>query len=228
MARAVSDKRRAMVKPTKSVSLADRAYEELRDRIVTLKIPPGSPLDEDPLMTELGMGRTPIREAIKRLALERLAAVYPRRGTFASDINITDLADLADLRTELEGHAAARAAERLNATAERELDRLITKLEAVDAADASSDHRLLMELDANVHRFIYRTAQNVFLEECLTVYFNLSLRIWYLVLDRLPAVYSVEEHIELLRAIKSRDPVLARTTLARHIRAFEEEIRRVL
>ena len=72
--------------------LADRAYDELRDRIVTLRIAPGEPIDEDGVGEELGMGRTPVREAIKRLALENLVTVFPRRGTFASEINITDLA----------------------------------------------------------------------------------------------------------------------------------------
>ena len=72
--------------------MADRAYAEMRDRIVTLRIPPGSPIDEDALGKELAMGRTPVREAIKRLSLENLVTVFPRRGTFASEINITDLA----------------------------------------------------------------------------------------------------------------------------------------
>ena len=93
--------------------LADRAYVELRDRLVTLRIAPGAPIDEDLLGRELEMGRTPVREAIKRLALENLVTVFPRRGTFASEINITDLAHISDVRTQLEGHAAYRAAQRI-------------------------------------------------------------------------------------------------------------------
>ena len=94
--------------------LADRAYEGLRDRIVTLQIRPGEPIDEDRVAPSWGMGRTPVREAIKRLALERLVTVYPRRGTFAADINITDLAQISDVRAMRRGDMpAARAAERL-------------------------------------------------------------------------------------------------------------------
>jgi len=78
--------------------LADRAYAELRDRIVALVIAPGAPINEDALGRELEMGRTPVREAIKRLALENLVTVFPRRGTFASEINITDLAQISDVR----------------------------------------------------------------------------------------------------------------------------------
>ena len=86
--------------------LADRAYVELRDQIVTLALPPGAPINEELLGRELELGRTPLREAIKRLALENLISVYPRRGTFVTEINITDLADIADVRVQLEGHAA--------------------------------------------------------------------------------------------------------------------------
>src|SRR3954447_8137142 len=95
---------------TTSELLADRAYVALRDRIVALRIPPGAPINEDALGRELRMGRTPVREAIKRLALENLVTVFPRRGTFASEINITDLAHISDVRQQLEGHAAYRAA----------------------------------------------------------------------------------------------------------------------
>src|SRR5436305_5009546 len=130
--------------------LADRAYDELRDQIVTLRIAPGDPIDEDRVGEELGMGRTPVREAIKRLALENLVTVFPRRGTFASEINITDLAQISDVRVQLEGHAAARAAERLTPALRAELDDLIT---AIDENEGSGDPDTLMRLDARVHRF---------------------------------------------------------------------------
>src|SRR5436305_14286372 len=116
--------------------LADRAYVELRDRIVTLRIAPGAPIDEDLLGQELQMGRTPVREAIKRLSLENLVTVFPRRGTFASEINITDLAQISDVRVQLEGHAAYRAAERITAEQRSELDGLLAALERSDGADA--------------------------------------------------------------------------------------------
>src|ERR671936_1346308 len=135
--------------------LADRAYAELRDRVVTLAIPPGAPINEDALGRELEMGRTPVREAIKRLALERLVTVFPRRGTFASEINITDLAAISDVRVQLEGHAAQRAAERLTAAQRAELDALVAE---IDEREGSGDADTLMRLDASVHRFVYACA----------------------------------------------------------------------
>lgn len=206
--------------------LADRAYVELRDRIVTLRIRPGSPIDEDRIGAELGMGRTPVREAIKRLALENLVDVYPRRGTFASDINITDLADVSDVRNQLEGHAAYRAAQRITAA---QRDELRTLLEDLGRAAQTKDQAQLMALDARVHRFIYSCAGNPYLEETLGRYFNLSLRIWHLVLDRLPQLPArVHEHEAVLRAIDCGDAERARALLAEHIDIFEQEIRAVL
>lgn len=206
--------------------LADRAYVELRDRIVTLRIAPGAPIDEDSVGQELEMGRTPVREAIKRLALENLVTVYPRRGTFASEINITDLAHISDVRSQLEAHAAYRAAQRLTETQRDELGDL---LEELAHSQGSDDVEALMALDAQVHRFIYTCAANPYLEATLGRYFNLSLRIWYLVLDRLPHLFTrVHEHEEVLRAIAAGEAARARDILADHIATFEREIRTVL
>jgi DNA-binding GntR family transcriptional regulator len=206
--------------------LADRAYVELRDRIVTLRIPPGAPIDEDLLGQELEMGRTPVREAIKRLALENLVTVYPRRGTFASEINITDLAHVSDVRAKLEGHAARRAAERITDAVRCELEELLVEL---GRSRGSDDVEKLMALDADVHRFIYRCTGNPYLEETLSRYFNLSLRIWHLVLDRLPHLFArVHEHDDLLRAIAAGEPERAEAILSEHIATFEREIRTVL
>jgi DNA-binding GntR family transcriptional regulator len=197
----------------------------LRDQIVTLALPPGAPLNEDALGRELQLGRTPIREAIKRLALENLVAVYPRRGTFVCEINITDLAHISDVRVELEGHAAYRAAQRLTDSQRGELDALLQELAQPDGAAAAD----LMSLDARIHRFVYRCAANPYLRETLERYLNLSLRIWYLVLGRLPHLFErVHEHGQLLHAIRDGDAQRARAIAADHVATFEREIRGVL
>jgi DNA-binding GntR family transcriptional regulator len=204
--------------------LADRAYTALRDQIVTLAIPPGAPINEDALGRSLEMGRTPVREAIKRLALESLVSVFPRRGTFASEINITDLAHVSDVRVQLEGLAAFRAAERVTPAQREELDVLCAEI----ARDGSSAAEL-MELDARIHRFVYRCAANPYLQETLERYLNLSLRIWYLVLERLPHLFDrVHEHRDLLVAIGGGDAQRAQSIAAEHVATFEREIRGVL
>jgi DNA-binding GntR family transcriptional regulator len=203
--------------------LADRAYVELRDQIVTLAIPPGAPINEEAIGRDLAIGRTPLREAIKRLALENLVAVYPRRGTFATAIDITDLAHVSDVRVQLEGHAAFRAAQRLTPAQREELEQLLGRL------DDDGDAEELLRRDAEVHRFIYRCAGNPYLRDTLERFLNLSLRIWYLVLGRLPHLPErVHEHVALLRAIRDGEADGARTIAAEHVARFEDEIRGVL
>jgi len=205
--------------------LADRAFAALRDRIVALRIAPGAPINEDALGRELDMGRTPVREAIKRLALENLVTVFPRRGTFASEINITDLAHISDVRQQLEGHAAYRAAQRLTAARREELEALLVRID--ESAGGPRDEQ--MRLDAEIHRFVHRSTANPYLEETLARYFNLSLRIWYLVLDRLPHLGErVREHRALLEAIRDGHADRARAIAADHVGTFATEIRSVL
>jgi DNA-binding GntR family transcriptional regulator len=204
--------------------LSDRAYAALRDRLVALRIPPGAPIDEESLTAELGVGRTPVREAIRRLALERLVVVYPRRGTFAAAINITSLTDLTDVRTVLEAHAAERAARLRDDDDGAAAERLIDELRA-----AESSQRSLIELDARVHRFVYRCSRNPYLEQDLDRYLNMSLRIWHLTWDRLPPLEArVREHCELLEAIRDGDAERAGRVARDHVRAFADEMRGAL
>lgn len=205
-------------------SLAEHAYAELRDRIVSLTLAPGAPLIEDALIAELRVGRTPIREALKRLALEDLVTIYPRRGTFVSEIEITDLAQIADVRRQLEGHAAYRAAQNATAAERDEADVLIDELGAPQVAAEA-----LMGLDARIHRFVYRCSGNPYLASTLDRYLNLSMRIWHRVLDRLPDLEgSVFEHRELLAAVRDGDAERARELACAHVERFEREIRTVL
>src|SRR3954447_5875940 len=204
--------------------LSDRAYAALRDRLVSLEIAPGAPIDEESLTGELGVGRTPVREAIRRLALEGLVVVYPRRGTFAAAINITSLTDLTDVRTVLEAHAAERAARLADEDDRAGASRLIDDLRAAEASQRS-----LIELDARVHRFIYRCSRNPYLERDLDRYLNMSLRIWHLTWDRLPPLEErVREHCELLEAIRDGEADRAAQVARDHVLAFADEMRGAL
>jgi len=204
--------------------LSERAYVALRDRLVTLEIPPGAPIDEDALTRELGVGRTPVREAVRRLALEGLVLVYPRRGTFASAINITSLSDISEVRTVLEAHAAARAATLADAADVAEARALEAELDALAAAQAP-----MMELDARIHRFVHRCCRNPYLAQDLDRYLNMSLRIWHLTSDRLPPLAErVREHRELLEAICRGDAEAARKIAGDHVLAFAAEMRAAL
>src|SRR3954452_11561567 len=127
------------------LSLAERAYRAIRDRLVMLEIRPGAPINEDVLAQSLGVGRTPVREALKRLQYERLITTYPRRGTFATDVNITDLAHISEVRQELEPLAAAQAARRATPADRAVLSTALRELGGVDARRPDADQ--LMRLD---------------------------------------------------------------------------------
>src|SRR5215469_12170448 len=92
--------------------MAEAAYQAIQDRLIRLDIWAGAPVSEDDLCQRLGLGRTPVREALKRLEHERLVVVHPRRGTFATEINVTDLSYIFEIRELLEPAAAASAARR--------------------------------------------------------------------------------------------------------------------
>ncbi|MGH3438781.1 MAG: GntR family transcriptional regulator, partial [Sciscionella sp.] len=132
-------------------TLAERCYETLREEIVTLRLPPGSPIHEEHLSQTLGAGRTPIREAIKRLQSEGLVAIYPRRGTFVTEINITDHGLIAEVRRAIEGQAAAAAAERSTAADRVDLADLAQRCRAPIAGGESAAENL-MRFDTTIHR----------------------------------------------------------------------------
>lgn len=211
--------------PEAARSQSEAAYLRIRDRIVSLDMPPGSVVEETRLREELEIGRTPIREALQRLALENLVRSVPHRGTFVTDVNITDLARITEVRVVLESHAARLAAERIAAADRVGIEDLLGVLEAGGA----TDQRELMRLDQRIHRQIYRAARNPFLENTLERYLNLSLRLWYLVVDQEVRLReAVVEHVELLRAVLAGDGASAEESMRRHVTGFEREIRRVL
>ena len=202
--------------------VAERAYVELRDRIVTLHIAPGTALREDELMRELGIGRTPLREAVKRLALENLLTVQPRRGTFVTGVEATDIVNITEVRAELEAYAAEIAALRMSDEAVELAGSLLDEVRELRRPD---DQDWLMHFDERIHRFIWEAAGNPYLLDTLERYFTHSLRIWYLVLDRVPGLgHAVHDQAHLLEALLSRDSATARTIMREHVLAFQREI----
>jgi DNA-binding GntR family transcriptional regulator len=202
--------------------VAERAYDELRDRIVTLRLAPGTVLREDALMQEMGIGRTPLREAVKRLALENLVAVQPRRGTFVTGVEAADIVNITEVRAELESYAAELAALRMNDGAHEQAEEL---LQEIDEVTRPHDQEWLMRFDERIHRFTWEATANPYLVQTLERYFTHSLRIWYLVLDRVPGLgHSVHDQMHLLNALLERDGERARAIMREHVLEFQREI----
>lgn len=207
-------------------SKADRAYRVLRDRLILLDVAPGDPINESALAEELGVGRTPIREALKRLEVDHLVATFPRRGTFATQVDITELEAVSQMREALEPLASYRAATTQGAPERDSLEQTRAEIRALDPQAPARD---LLEYDLEVHRLIYRAAGNELLEETLVRLDNLATRMWCMVIDRLPSIHShITEHIRLIDAILDGDATSAKKLAATHVKGFSRAVRAVV
>ena len=209
-----------------SSSLSEAAYSRIRSMIITLELEPGSLISESALMSTLKMGRTPIREALRSLANEKLVEVYPRRGMFVSRVDVANLSQLSETRAVLEIKAAELAA-----TRSTPVDQEITKalIKEINAIKGDLDMPTLIGLDQRIHHHIYQCTHNEFLASALDNYYAHALRIWFLALDRVEHLAdAIIEHRALLEAIASNDPKAASKAMKEHVEGFESEIRKSL
>jgi len=204
---------------------SEKAYHLIKDKIITLELAPSAVIDEQALMRELGLGRTPIREALQRLNAEGLVHIVPRRGMFVTDISITDLQKIFEVRTVLAGFSARLAAQRATTDQIAQMEQVLHGLEQVQ----SGDYKLLIDIDRRFQRLLYQAAGNEILAESLDHLYDLSLRIWYLVLHQLGDVRdAIEEHQQVAEALKARDGARAEALIQQHIVQFQQKIKAVL
>ena len=208
------------------VSLSQQAYERIRHQIISLQLPPGEVIDEMQLQKELGLGRTPIREALKRLSLEKLVTIVPRRGMFVTDIGITDLQRLFEVRLTLEALAARLAAQRGRQV---HWDQMAAVLADLPDENTLIDNEILIAIDEACHQIMYEATENDFLEDILTTLYALSLRLWYYSLSRIGDMRrAILEHQAILEALQARDADRSAQLVRQHIQAFQEEIQSVM
>ena len=201
-------------------SLSEQAYNDLRDRIVRLEFAPGDVLREDALQDRLGLGRTPIREALQRLAREHFITVIPRRGMFVSGIDVSELSMLFETRSVLEPYAARLAAAR---GTHEHWEAMQAALDRVATADGNED---LMAIDRVGHEVMWEAAGNRFLVDTLDMLYAQSDRLWHLYLaDVSDMNEAVDEHAEILGALRSGNSERAGELMEEHIRAFDAQIR---
>ncbi len=202
-------------------SASAEAYVRIKAKIIGLELAPAAPIDENALIQELGVGRTPIREALQRLALENLVIIYPRRGMLVADLNPSDLQKVFELRLELEPFAARLAAERATPAEAAALTALFTGAEA----GAAADHRALIDLDREFHTRLAQAAHNEFLEETLERLYHQVQRLWNLSLHRVAHLReAVLAHGEVAHAVLARDPDAAERLMRAHIVGFQSEV----
>ena len=204
---------------------SEEAYHQIKEKVITLDLAPSSVIDEQALMKDLGLGRTPIREALKRLDAEGLVHIVPRRGMFVADISITDLQEIFEVRIVMASFCARLAARRITPGQIAQMEAVLEDLEHVQSGDSIA----LMDIDKRFQRILYQAAGNKFLSDGLERLYDSSLRLWHLVLHRLGDVReAIEQHREVLEALKARDEKLAEALIQQHIADFQNAIKAVL
>ncbi len=211
-------------------SLAEKAYQLLIRKITRLELTPGAPLIEKNLSADLGIGRTPIREALQRLAAEGLVNHHPNRGMFVAEISATNVQHIYEFRTLLEGYAARLAVLRATEADVRELKELHL---ALVKATAEDDIDRYVECDRRFYEVLARAAQNTYLAEVIPRIFNLHLRLWFLISNRLGTWHGIARaHEEMTQgivdAIVRRDPDQAELAVKVYVSRRHQEIRDIL
>ncbi len=202
-----------------------RAYELIWEKITTLQLAPGSSINEPQLAEELDLSLTAVREALKLLAFDELVVVTARHGLYVADINLSDLAQLSEMRLALEALCARQATERATADDIAVLEALRQEQATISPADS----RRLFEVDHKFHQAVARAAHNKYMARTLDQFYGLSLRLWYLVLphlDFLPA--AVEKHLDLVAAIKAGDADRAEAIMRDHVQSFYDKVQEIL
>ncbi len=202
-----------------------RAYDLIWEKITTLELPPGAPINEQELAEAFDMGTVPVREALKWLAHENLVDVTERQGIYVADVNAEDLQQVSEMRLSLESLSARLAARRAQPDDLVVLNALRKEQEALEAEGA----RDLFDLDHRFHQAVAKAAHNRYLLQTLERLFGLSRRLWYLVLPHLQTLSSsVEMHVALVGAIEQGDADRAEEIMQEHVKEFYDDVREIL
>lgn len=202
--------------------LREVVYETLREAIRNGALAPGERLMEIQLAEELGVSRTPVREAIRKLELESFVVMLPRRGTYVANLSLKDINEVFEIRAALDGLAAGLAAERITEEELEQMERLM-----VEIADHIEQHnnQKIVEVDEAFHDILYRASRN---ERLVGIIYNLreqftrfrSVSINYP--GRLQN--TLEEHRQLVEAIAQRNAETAQQKAREHIENAEQTL----
>lgn len=207
-------------------SQAQMAYRILEEMIVTLKLPPGSKISEKSLNRSLGFGRTPLREALQRLAIEGTVKILPRSGVIVSDIDMADQLNMIEMRRELEKIMAGRAA-RLALDSQRQ--RFATLADSFELAGSKNDESIFIETDREFNQLVANTSQNKYVAYAIAPIEAQTRRFWYLHFKRFGDLARVSSlHANIARAIAANDEPLARQSSDLLLDYVEEYTRNTL
>lgn len=204
------------------VNLPIRVCDLLRSRIIANELPYGAKLTEDSLAKELGVSRTPVREAFNRLAQEGLVTVFPGRGAFVATLSFSDMVQLLEIRETLEGMAARLATNRLT---KANLEKLRRKMEVELEKAVGNDYTGYLDVDRQFHESVISASGNQHLSQLMK---SLRDRIQMLrhrsVILPGRAHKSFQEHLQIIDALAARDPDLAEERIRTHIRNVKTDL----
>ena len=166
----------ALVISSEEASLSDQAYSQIEEMIVTMQLAPETPVSEAQLSAFLGIGRTPIREAIQRLSREHLVTIVPKRGIFISDLNTQKQLRVLETRRELERLICKKAAKRANPEERKELERLAKDFRK---AAKEKDEILFRKADKELNDLTIAAARNEFAAAAMSPLHGMSRRFWF-------------------------------------------------
>lgn len=200
--------------------LREIVYEQLKIQILTGKIAPGTRMMEVELAEDLGVSRTPVREAIRKLEKEALVVIEPRRGAYVSDVSVKEMVDTLVVREDLEALAASLTAKRIT---KEELEGLEKKVTDYSEAIASGDMEQIIRADESFHHKIVALSGNKALIQLFSSVQELSLRFRYLYYEDFTRYENMPvEHKEILEAIRTGDGNAARIVSDNHVKKLKE------
>jgi DNA-binding GntR family transcriptional regulator len=211
---------REEITPAPPQSLTELAYSQLEEMIVTLKLAPGAAVSEAELSQRLGIGRTPIREALQRLAREKLVNILPRRGVVVSEINVKSQLRLLEVRRELE-RLIARSAARRATDDERERFRELAR--TFEKSAKVNDDLTFMRTDREFNDLCIASTRNEFAAGAMSLMHSLSRRFWYIHYKQAADMpLTAKLHADIARAIADGDEARAAKATDRLIDAIEK------
>ncbi len=208
------------------MTLTAETYNFLKHKIVSLEYPPNSVINEASLVSELKIGRTPIREALQRLERDNLVVIMPRRGTFVTEISIGDLPQIFDNRILLESYIAKLAAQK--GTPEQ-WDQMEAIIDGIMAKGDRATLEQLVEADRECHEIMFAAANQKYLQDTLIMLYAQTNRLWYAYTPKTSLMQlALDDHQAILAALRSKDSDLAGELIHDHIQKIRHEVQAVM
>ncbi|MEN8550009.1 GntR family transcriptional regulator [Acinetobacter soli] len=203
-------------------SLNEQAYQKLKQAVITLSYKPGEYLNTAQVMDELEMGRTPINQAIHRLAAEGLLQVLPRKGVMVSPLSINDAIDMIDVRLANEMLCIQLVCKKISVANITQLKQLHVEM---CTACEHSDHLQMLALDRQFHQTLLDIANNKWLTDVLSILHAQAQRFWAsTLLDKHHMQEVVDEHNQIINALINNQVHLAEEAVQSHILSFRQSL----